>query len=1038
MYSGLLLIGAMIVIASWVSPIPVWSGKPVPEPTNSIAKPKDLLERGQSDDDLRKAIKDSELDLEVARNGRERKKEASLLARIAHFHEKLLQFPEALECYGKALSIHHRLGDSANEALISINIARIYKKRGPLENALDFYEKALDIQRNLRDTQGVTSTLLEIASVYRLLGQAWRELQCYEEVQEIRRKPREIKGEAAVLNCIAAVRMILHEDQKAQELYEAALALQQEIGDLSGQASTLNNLAQLRLNQGHYRHALALCDRGLAIQEQAKDDAISTKLLRTQGLIRQRLGQYEQALESCMKALSGSRKLGDPYDEIESLKAAALVYLAQRGHQKALDFYEQALGVVRKLGDNLAETHILQNMAEVYAKDQEFDKALQVYERVLAINKAAGVPTEGISESMVNLYLELGNTEKADQIIAENGLKGFARARLSLIKSHFDRVLSELALGREPSLEERFALATLNGIACEGRERYQDAIESFKSATDIIEQLRDSLPEADRKNLFDVKVLSLSRMAPYQGLCRVFLKMGKPYESFRYAEMTKARAFADSLIGKATVGSASADDRSGASMGVPNNIIDEDINWNKKFSELIRVQAHKKGGFDPKVVSRIRTQREAHVKKLRNMYPVFAATKYSGPMDLTETALKDDEWALEYQITESGVIIFLIEGKDIRKALFKPIQRMELDRLVRKFRETLEIDPHKDLLWPKLEAFSLEDGKRLADLLLGDILPVLPPTVPVIVVPDDFLGLLSFEMLVLNDSGKISTTNPEIPCTTDVEFFGDRNPISYYQSLTALSLMRYLRMRNNTGSRLLAFTDPIFSLNDTRVTNRAVGDQELPSAEAAPSLPFLVMSAHSMMTLNRLDVTAQLGKFLKKLDPEGTDVYDGPRATKSLLLSTDLTPYHSVVFATHGYAGTDLPGIQEPALMLTLVGQPKEQDGFLRMSEVIGLRLNAGIVALTACKTGIGKHISGEGTMFIGRAFQQAGAESVLISLWNVAPGPSIRLMQSFFQNLKSGHRRLEALRRARTEIRQAGYDHPFFWAAFILVGGTD
>jgi CHAT domain-containing protein len=124
--------------------------------------------------------------------------------------------------------------------------------------------------------------------------------------------------------------------------------------------------------------------------------------------------------------------------------------------------------------------------------------------------------------------------------------------------------------------------------------------------------------------------------------------------------------------------------------------------------------------------------------------------------------------------------------------------------------------------------------------------------------------------------------------------------------------------------------------------------------------------------------------------------------------------------------------------MLTLVGQPKEQDGFLRMSEVIGLRLNAGIVALTACKTGIGKHISGEGTMFIGRAFQQAGAESVLISLWNVAPGPSIRLMQSFFQNLKSGHRRLEALRRARTEIRQAGYDHPFFWAAFILVGGTD
>lgn len=121
--------------------------------------------------------------------------------------------------------------------------------------------------------------------------------------------------------------------------------------------------------------------------------------------------------------------------------------------------------------------------------------------------------------------------------------------------------------------------------------------------------------------------------------------------------------------------------------------------------------------------------------------------------------------------------------------------------------------------------------------------------------------------------------------------------------------------------------------------------------------------------------------------------------------------------------------------MLTLVNQPQGKDGFLRLSEVMGLKLNADIVALTACQTGLGKHISGEGTMGMGRAFQYAGAKSVLMSLWSVSEKASVDLVGNFFKHLKEGKNKLEALRLARQEIRQAGYDHPFFWSPFILVG---
>ena len=71
----------------------------------------------------------------------------------------------------------------------------------------------------------------------------------------------------------------------------------------------------------------------------------------------------------------------------------------------------------------------------------------------------------------------------------------------------------------------------------------------------------------------------------------------------------------------------------------------------------------------------------------------------------------------------------------------------------------------------------------------------------------------------------------------------------------------------------------------------------------------------------------------------------------------------------------------------------------------------------------------------MGRAFQYAGAKAILMSLWSVSERSSVKLVESFFKHLKKGNNKLEALQLARKEIRDAGYEHPFFWAPFILVG---
>jgi CHAT domain-containing protein len=198
-------------------------------------------------------------------------------------------------------------------------------------------------------------------------------------------------------------------------------------------------------------------------------------------------------------------------------------------------------------------------------------------------------------------------------------------------------------------------------------------------------------------------------------------------------------------------------------------------------------------------------------------------------------------------------------------------------------------------------------------------------------------------------------------------------------------------------------------------------------------------SSGGKLLFDRLPLTGDLAQRLTSMFSGKVSSYTGLEASKENFLgkiAAQLRQYGSIVFATHGYFGTYIPGILEPVLILSTV--PPGTDGFLRMSEVMGCRMSAGVVALTACQSGLGRTISGEGTMGMGRAFQYAGARCVLMSLWSVAEQSSVKLVESFFKNSREGRGKPEALKLARDQVRKDGFDHPFFWAAFILVGEVD
>ena len=158
-------------------------------------------------------------------------------------------------------------------------------------------------------------------------------------------------------------------------------------------------------------------------------------------------------------------------------------------------------------------------------------------------------------------------------------------------------------------------------------------------------------------------------------------------------------------------------------------------------------------------------------------------------MGLEQSALKDDEWALSYDVTELGMIIYLTKGKNLIRGEFKPVAKREVDDLVRKFRQPLELGSGESLPKNLVNLISCRAKSSLIyfwPISSLDTLLLASPNAPVIIVPDGSLGVVPFEMLVL-ECWKASNRRQD---TSDFRrrVLRDRNPISYYQSITALTL----------------------------------------------------------------------------------------------------------------------------------------------------------------------------------------------------------------------------------------------------------
>ncbi len=273
----------------------------------------------------------------------------------------------------------------------------------------------------------------------------------------------------------------------------------------------------------------------------------------------------------------------------------------------------------------------------------------------------------------------------------------------------------------------------------------------------------------------------------------------------------------------------------------------------------------------------------------------------------------------------------------------------------------------------------------------------------------------------------------------------DHEVVSLPSASTLAVLRSEVKDRRPAPKTLAVLADPVFDNSDARVRRQNTKMETAETGERGIGLVAEQVKTAAQesgvagggLVIPPLPGTKLEAEQIARLVPAGESKEAlGFQASRETAAAAELAEYRYVHFATHGFLNSRHPELS--GLVLSLVdelGRPR--DGFLRAHEVFNLHLPAEMVVLSACETGLGKEVRGEGLIGLTRGFMYAGAPRVVVSLWSVSDASTAELMTRFYEGvIVRNSSPAKALRAAQVSLMEGGkYRAPFYWAAFTLQG---
>ncbi|MBK8575454.1 MAG: CHAT domain-containing protein [Elusimicrobia bacterium] len=846
------------------------------------------------------------------------------------------------------------------------------------------------------------------------------------------------------------------------EDYRAALSYSQEalknirfLNDRNLEATVLGNLGLYYYHLWDFPNALLHLKESIRLSRELLK--IPTEVMVNLGMVYVSIGDYQSALSIYREVERASE---DPNILAIVEFNSFAIYGILGDKEAARQSVEKKITYCRQANIKQSEADALCHLGVILIDSGNYDEAVNCFQKAIEIQKGIDVSYRTSQIYLGDAFLAQNKLWEANDAYTDHGQKApLHEGRYFLVKNDFvrakEKFLSALEGGGLKKVNS-YLLAGYTGIGLsfEGLKDFGGAVDAYEKGYEIFERIRSSLPESQRQTFLAGRSVGFPNIEVYEGLMRASLFVRGSRVSFFYAESSRSRTFTEAI----------ARHHGKDGIHLPLQVEKLDENYSERIQVITRKmqEAFEQGNAaiysDLELsLKEAKKNQEAWISQLRQNYPKYTAVVYPTPQYPESISIQPDELIIEFEVTEPYTRVFVVKSGEKLRTYDIMSSRVELTELIKIYRGYFENVSDTE----QLTKFDPSVGKRLYDLFLkplmerrdtkGDLL--ISKGAKIIIIPDEILGILPFESLVMSMPAQVDMPSGKHgPVPMGVKYVGDEYDITYYQSATALTTQRQLRKGMKGIKPLFILADPVFDESDSRARGTVLANKKKDPYQIRTMSAVLKQMGIGVrrdsekkpgkgnqrdVFFPRLDQTSLLAESLKDkiFRGEPVDSLTSMEAGEKELKNKDLSIYRYLIFATHGILDNTVPYINEPALVLNQLGTDENNDGFLTMREVMNLNINAEVVALTACQTGLGKNVSGEGVMGLGRAFQYAGANSVLVSLWSVGEISTTILVQKFFEFLKEGKTKREALRLARAEVRRVGYEHPFFWAPFILVG---
>ena len=890
----------------------------------------------------------------------------------------------------RALAEHH---------LSEADALRRQGQRESREQAVERYQAARRLFESLQDGDREADTRFRQALVHEgsdeheaALGQFEAALLRY------RSSPTRQREAAFTINQIGRIHHERRESDVAERYFNEALefarAMQPPEADAA--AAALNNLGMLFFRRGEAERALTFFRQALQLHRELRQSRSEARILSNIGKVLSLLGQLEESadhLDQCLRILSTH---ANPSLEATTLGRRGDVRKRQGRLDEALEDLERSLQLWRGIGRRLREAVRLNSLGTVHLLRGTRLVAEQRYEEAQAIYRELGNQRgEGITLlNLGRIYLP------ADQ------WPGDPQRALA----YFDRAAPLLENRGDPQAEA----ANLYGgaMALHDLGRFEEAHQRLEGSLEVVENLRT---EARRESL---RIAFFASKQHYYELSIDILmhlhekdrKAGHDVAAFELAERRRARGLLDIL------GKPAAEMRG----FVEPSLLAEELRLQESLNRLgrQRIVLERQGDGEEatldEALRQVRSDLDAVREQIRGSGSREDRVSVE-PRSLEEvrgSLVGSGSILLSYSLGEERSFLWRVSRGGLESHVL-PAGREEIER---------EVEVATELLQARAESADRTRDRaleRLGNMLLSPVAGSLG-RYRLLIVADGSLHSLPFAALIAPSS------EPE-----EKQPLLKRHEIVYLPSASiALAMRDAIRDREPAPRPILILANPVFSSADD-AGKRSPASQTLPEdlKRAASSL--------RIDSLEALPHTEEEADQIDRLFGGEATKLTGFEASKDRFLRERLDSYQILHFATHGLLNLEHPELS--GLVLSLLDERgRERDGFLLLHEIYNLELNAELCVLSACSTGLGQRVRGEGMLGLTRGFMYAGVPRVLVSFWNVSDRGTAELMKRFYWALtEGGAPPATALRAAQLSMleEESDWSRPFYWAPFILQG---